>query len=137
MVAAATCKEHTADACGVGRMTIVERVADHDDVAAVDAVLEKRLEMPGELLGLAIACPLPVSVDSHHVVIEPEALDSRDQLVVPPHRQQRLGPTLPCNAFDGGSGGDVEIGIADPLPVRIVEHVIDGSPLVVFDGATQ
>jgi hypothetical protein len=88
-----------------------------------------------QVLGLGAAAGHAQPVHPDEEAADPEALDQRHQVLVAPHRQQRLGEAGRLGGLKGLAGVGGQRQPVDPGAVAVVVGRVQGPPLARLDGA--
>ncbi len=123
--------EHDVDSDFCGGDGVVEAVPDHDRVPDLHVPRVQEGEMTAEMRSLRLAGFPGVPVDAGHVFGHSEPPGHRHELVVPPHRQQRLGMARLGDTVESRPGIVREVAVVEQAPVDVVEGAIDPLPLLL------
>jgi hypothetical protein len=80
-----------------GGSGIVEGVPDHDHGPCVDFEFREMMDQVRCLLASRV---VPIALNQGHSVVQTATLHARRQVFLPPHRQDRLGPTASLHVVD-------------------------------------
>jgi hypothetical protein len=122
--------EHAAGPDLLGRRQVVEAVADQQRRRRLDP---QGVQVGHQVLGLAAAPRHPQPIHPQEVAVDPQPLDQRHQVLVAPHRQQRLAQPgrLRRRQRLPGVGGQLQA--LHPAGIAGVVGLVQGLPFPGLD----